>query len=224
MPVDMSRYPTSWRKVSLTIRRLAEWRCEWCKIENSAPLPSGREGRVVLTVAHLGTPYADGRPGDKHDKHDIRRETLAALCQACHLRYDLDEHMQHARETRKRKKCEQAHAARQLPLFSGREGDEMHQPFHEEPATTTHEGEHIAAIYCRLQKKETRAVEQPVERLAGFAGLFPTDRQKKYIGQEMSRYDSIFEEIGMLPLLSHTRGSYGHCSASVCSYSAVEKK
>jgi hypothetical protein len=90
MPVDKNRYPSSWRKVSLTIRRLAGWRCEWCQIENGAPLPSGRAGRVVLTVAHLGTPYADGRPGDKHDKHDIRRENLAALCARCHLKFDLN--------------------------------------------------------------------------------------------------------------------------------------
>jgi len=194
----MSRYPTSWRKVSLTIRRLAEWRCEWCKIENSAPLPSGREGRVVLTVAHLGTPYADGRPGDKHDKHDIRRENLAALCQACHLRYDLDEHMQHARETRQRKKREQAYASGQLPLFSEREGDEMHHPSSDEPAKTTQATQPIEAIDCRLPHMEICNVEPPVEPFADFADVFPTDCRKKYIAQETSRYDSIFEGVGMV--------------------------
>lgn len=117
MPVDKQRYPSNWRKVSLTIRRIAGWRCEWCQIANGAPLPSGRAGKVILTVAHLGTAYANGQPGNKRDKHDVRRENLAALCQACHLRYDIDEHVVHARETRSRKKQEQAHAAGQMSLF-----------------------------------------------------------------------------------------------------------
>src|SRR5439155_3102387 len=116
MPMDLSRYPRNWKKVSRTIRRIAGNRCEWCQIPNGVPLPSGRRGKVVLTVAHLGTPFPDGRPGDKHDKHDIRRENLAALCQACHLRYDLDEHIAHAKATRARKKREMAQAAGQLML------------------------------------------------------------------------------------------------------------
>jgi hypothetical protein len=116
MPIDKTQYPTGWGKVSRTIRRIAGWRCEWCNIPNGVPLPSGRKGKVVLTVAHLGTPYANGQPGNKHDKHDIRRENLAALCQACHLRYDLDDHIQHARETRQRKQQETARAAGQLSL------------------------------------------------------------------------------------------------------------
>ena len=125
MPFDRKRYPACWPKVSRLIRRLAGNRCEWCGIANGAPLPSGRPGKVVLTVAHLGTPYADGRPGNKHDKHDIRRENLAALCQACHLRYDLDEHREHARETRTRKRHAQARAVGQLFLFA----NEIVQPW-----------------------------------------------------------------------------------------------
>ena len=117
MPMEKSRYPASWPKVSRTIRRIALNRCEWCQVENGVPLPSGRKGKVILTVAHLGTPYANGKPGNKHDKHDIRRENLAALCQRCHLSYDLDDHIQHARETRQRKKREQQQANGQLPLF-----------------------------------------------------------------------------------------------------------
>lgn len=117
MPVDWSRYPPAWRrKISPLIRRVAGNKCEWCGIANGAPLASGRLGRVVLTVAHLGTPYANGQPGDKHDKHDVRRENLAALCQRCHLRFDLEDHLQHARVTRQRKKREQAQGAGQLTL------------------------------------------------------------------------------------------------------------
>lgn len=117
MPVDKSCYPASWPKVSRTIRRIAGNRCEWCGIANGAPLPSGRKGKVILTVAHLGMPYADGKPGDKSDKHDIRRENLVALCQACHLAYDLPEHIAHAKETRARKKREAAWKSGQMALF-----------------------------------------------------------------------------------------------------------
>jgi hypothetical protein len=117
MPVDPKRYPSNWKKVSLTIRRVAGNCCEWCGIANAAPLPSARKGNVVLTVAHLGTPFPNGQPGDKHDKHDVRRENLAALCQKCHLGYDLDDHVQHARETRQRKKYEAAKNAGQMELF-----------------------------------------------------------------------------------------------------------
>lgn len=57
-------------------------------------------------MAHLGTPHADGRPGDKHDKMDVRDENLAALCQRCHLNYDRDEHRVNAARTRRRKRIE----------------------------------------------------------------------------------------------------------------------
>jgi hypothetical protein len=177
MPVDRTRYPSNWRKVSLTIRRLAGWRCEWCQIENGAPLPSGRAGKVVLTVAHLGTPYADGTPGNKQDKHDIRRENLAALCQACHLRYDLDEHIQYARETRYRKKIEAFQIAGQLSLFPD-------LPL-------------FACTVCKLDVHLRRFAMQvchflkpPVERVAGFAGLFPLDPGKntRYVDAHRNRY------------------------------------
>lgn len=120
MPMDRSRYPASWAKISLTIRRIAGNRCEFCGVANGAPLRSGRSGKVVLTVAHLGTPRPTGEgwaEGDKHDKHDVRRENLASLCQSCHLKYDLPDHIEHARQTRQRKIREQAMKSGQLSLF-----------------------------------------------------------------------------------------------------------
>jgi hypothetical protein len=48
MTMDMSRYPPGWKKMSLAIRRIAGWKCEWCDIPNGAPLPSGRKGKVFL--------------------------------------------------------------------------------------------------------------------------------------------------------------------------------
>lgn len=103
MPVDWSRYPANWKQISLRIREREGWRCKWCGAEHGQPNP--RTGsKVVLTVAHLGTPHADGRPGDKHDKMDVRDENLAALCQACHLRFDIKEHMHNAAETRRKQR------------------------------------------------------------------------------------------------------------------------
>ena len=121
MPMRKADYPANWPKVSRTIRRIAGNQCEWCYIPNHVPLPSGRPGKVVLTVAHLGAPRPTGdgwTKGDKHDKHDVRRENLAALCQACHLRFDLDDHIAHARVTRARKKRDQVLSSGQLELFT----------------------------------------------------------------------------------------------------------
>lgn len=120
MPMDRSRYGDNWEKVSRTIRRIAGNCCEWCGIPNGAPLPSGRKGKVVLTVAHLGASRPDGVgwvDGSKHDKHDVRRENLAALCNKCHLTYDLPDHIQHAKETRQRKKRETIEKSGQMQMF-----------------------------------------------------------------------------------------------------------
>lgn len=117
MPMDRRLYPPNWEKVSLTIRRIAGWRCEWCGAAKGDPLRSGRPGKVILTVAHLGTPWADGRPGSKHDKHDIRRENLACLCAGCHLMYDLEDHIQHRIENRRARLRALARAAGQLKLM-----------------------------------------------------------------------------------------------------------
>lgn len=99
MPVDMKRYPSDWKAISLRIRQREGWRCKHCGAENGKPNP--RTGSIViLTVAHLGTPHPDGTAGAKHDKHDVRDENLAALCQACHLAYDLADHIANAKRTR----------------------------------------------------------------------------------------------------------------------------
>lgn len=73
-----------------------------------------RRVRIILTVAHLGTPHLDGTPASKHDKLDVRPENLAALCQRCHLNYDRDEHMANAAATRRRRKVEAGQGV--LPL------------------------------------------------------------------------------------------------------------
>jgi len=104
MPMDRSRYPGEWDAISRRIRTgRAGNACEWCGAANGRPHPV-TGSTVILTVAHLGTPHADGTPGDKHDKHDVRGENLAALCQRCHLNYDRADHVANAAATRRRKR------------------------------------------------------------------------------------------------------------------------
>lgn len=141
MPWERSRYPDDWEAISRRIRfERAGGKCEWCGVPNGAYITRNKreprrvtvyrdelaaevaamEGervvRVVLTVAHLGVARPDGSPGDKHDKSDVRDENLAALCQACHLNYDRDDHLRNAAETRRRKR----HEAGQLALEMSR--------------------------------------------------------------------------------------------------------
>lgn len=73
--------------------------------------------RVVLTVAHLGVDKPDGVPGDKHDKMDCRPENLAALCQRCHLGFDMEDHIAARRRNRLQKKAEAIREAGQQSLF-----------------------------------------------------------------------------------------------------------
>lgn len=117
MPMDYSKYPKNWKEISLSIRNREKWECKWCGAKNGQPNPA-TGSKVVLTVAHLGTPHTDGTPGDKHDKMDVRPENLAALCQRCHLNYDRDEHIINAAKTRRQRKIN----AGQLELFKQKTG------------------------------------------------------------------------------------------------------
>jgi 5-methylcytosine-specific restriction endonuclease McrA len=63
------------KRAKWVIRRLANGHCERCR---------RRCELWELAAHHLGPPYANGKPGDPHDKHDIRRENLVALCPECH--------------------------------------------------------------------------------------------------------------------------------------------
>jgi len=111
MPIDYSEYPPDWHEISERIRfDRAFGRCECdgkcghhhpdgrCRAVNGEPHP--RTGsKVVLTVAHLN-----------HAKEDCRDENLAAMCQRCHLAYDLPRHIVN-------RKYGRHHRKRQLTLF-----------------------------------------------------------------------------------------------------------
>jgi len=118
MPIDYSKYPPNWKTeiVPRIIKRAGNC-CEFCGVANGAELTSiplkicingkysvkrfwlsdagdifrmkpyalggkVKKIKVVLTIAHLD-----------HDElnHDVDDSRLAALCQYCHLNYDVDE-------------------------------------------------------------------------------------------------------------------------------------
>jgi hypothetical protein len=71
-----------WPQISLLVRILAGWRCEWCPAVNRQPHPV-TGSTVVLTVAHIQNPAPE----------DCRLGNLAALCQRCHLNHDRVHHL-----------------------------------------------------------------------------------------------------------------------------------
>jgi len=112
MPLDRSRYPAAWEAISRRVRDEAGGRCMWCGAKQGGY--NTRTGsRVVLTVAHLGAPRPGSRYpwGSKHDKRDVRDCNLAALCNACHLGFDRDDHTRNAAETRRRRRQAAGQAA-----------------------------------------------------------------------------------------------------------------
>lgn len=103
MPFDRAKYPADWCDISLRIRYRSGGRCECdgecglhhgrrCIEENRTDAKFAK-GRIVLTVAHLN-----------HTPMDCRPENLKAMCQRCHLRYDVEHHKANAARTRDRKR------------------------------------------------------------------------------------------------------------------------
>jgi hypothetical protein len=109
MPWDRAKYPADWEEVRERILARAGGRCECegeCGLHCTHPGPRRCEetdrspakwarGRVVLTVAHLN-----------HDTQDSRESNLKAMCNRCHLRYDVNHHRRNAAATRRRKQRE----------------------------------------------------------------------------------------------------------------------
>ncbi len=84
-------YPQNWGKVGHVLRRVIGC-CERCGATQD------------LTIHHRGIPYADGRPGCPHDKHDLRRENLQVLCIPCHD--EIEPCRTWIREKKFRRRCE----------------------------------------------------------------------------------------------------------------------
>ena len=109
MPIDYSEYPTNWKEIRARILERSKHCCEFCLAPNHELIyrpekgssdwklcPEGHEAdamaldgtkftKIVLTIAHLD-----------HDKlnHDVSDDRLKALCQRCHLLYDLPRHIE----------------------------------------------------------------------------------------------------------------------------------
>lgn len=111
MPCDYRDYHPEWRSIRRQIVEQAGNACEFCGAPNGELIARDGErwqewdGRddpegprlvmVVLTVAHLD-----------HDRGNNDPANLRALCQRCHLRWDIDLHQRNAAATRRRKRVE----------------------------------------------------------------------------------------------------------------------
>ncbi len=113
-PENRARYPKGWKAFSLQIRtERAQGRCECtgeCGLHRTTPGPrrcierngeaaKWAKGKVVLTVAHLDGPEGPCTCPDPCDNPDH----VKAMCQRCHLRYDLPRHKANSRATREAK-------------------------------------------------------------------------------------------------------------------------
>lgn len=117
MPCDYKNYPKDWKQIRARILERENNCCKFCDAPNYAIIyrpvkgeigwhlmPEGHEAdmlvewdpkikftKVILTIAHLD-----------HDKenHEVSDDRLAALCQRCHLLYDLDRHIANRKRNR----------------------------------------------------------------------------------------------------------------------------
>jgi|SRR6185503_5265772 len=104
MPMDPSKYPPDWREIAARIKAEARYICEDCGMQCRTPDEPFDTHRRTMSVHHIGVAKPDGSPGDPHDKLDVRRENLLALCSRCHLARDLPLHIANAARTRRAKK------------------------------------------------------------------------------------------------------------------------
>lgn len=126
--MNRRHYPRDWPAVRARVLERAQGRCECrgeCGVDHATErdmdgtVPGEALGgrcaaknghahpitasRVVLTTAHLWR-----GPCAEHAAAGIKRgeiEHLAAMCQACHLRYDLPHHVANARRTRRSRRA-----------------------------------------------------------------------------------------------------------------------
>jgi hypothetical protein len=104
MPIDYKKYPPNWKELRKQVLERAENKCEFCGVENGTIGFRDKDGKffelenslaldtdwysdmkvikIVLTISHLD-----------HDEtnHEVSIDRLKALCQKCHLNYDVKE-------------------------------------------------------------------------------------------------------------------------------------
>ena len=115
MPMDKTKYPKDWEEFSRRIRfDRAKQQCECagecglhdgrdlffpeakrCEERNGFPA-KWAQGTIVLTVAHLNQPggACTCSPLCAEESH------VKAMCQRCHLRYDIERHVENRKDSR----------------------------------------------------------------------------------------------------------------------------
>jgi len=90
MAIDYKKYPPNWlTHIRPRILKRANNKCEgspkypMCRAVNSEPHPK-THSNVVLTIAHL-----DHDPSN----WEVKDDRLKAMCQRCHLGYDMARHV-----------------------------------------------------------------------------------------------------------------------------------
>lgn len=87
MPINKKDYSDNWKEIVAGIKKRADNKCELCGGVNGET--TARRTKIVLTVHHI----------DRNKKNN-KLINLIALCQKCHLRLDLEHHIENARKTR----------------------------------------------------------------------------------------------------------------------------
>jgi len=88
MPMNKDDYPKDWKAMSLAVREKAGWCCELCPAENGK-FHWKTGSKVVLTVHHIDS-----------NKSNNSKYNLIALCQRCHLRLDLEKHINNRKKNK----------------------------------------------------------------------------------------------------------------------------
>jgi hypothetical protein len=113
MPINRSLYPENWDEIALSIKRAANWTCEWCGKPCRPPGISQKETEQWLLenhpqwLSHLYDVVDDDEFGEvtitkpqrftlttahlNHQPSDCSPENLKALCSVCHLNLDRDD-------------------------------------------------------------------------------------------------------------------------------------
>jgi len=92
MPIDYKDYHPEWKtRIRPDILKRADNKCEFCDIPNYSTNVRGT--KVILTISH-----------QDHNKDNNDYENLKALCQACHLKYDMDRHVANRKRNQEAKK------------------------------------------------------------------------------------------------------------------------
>lgn len=89
MPIDLSKYPPTWKEIALAVKEEADWQCEMCGKQCRRPGEPFTTHRNTATVAHCN-----------HDEMDCRPCNLACACAPCHLQYDREHHAETRHENK----------------------------------------------------------------------------------------------------------------------------